>query len=157
MTISSFLKKIAFYDLKCFKLSFYYVTLLCNIIFPVYRLQYPIVQRVSKTIFVVKCAVIEKFPLGFLHCSVVETRNKAGNVERKFLCPCRKIKQNNSTEGANKESMCVHFYACILAFISDEKFMNEFSYHIQVILINANQFYSDLFHLARLNQVQKLV
>lgn len=95
------------------------------------ELQYPIVQRVSKTIFVVKCAAIEKFPLGFLHCSVVETRNKAGNVERKFLCPCRKIKQNHSAEGANKESMCVHFYACILAFISDEKFMNEFSYHIQ--------------------------
>lgn len=111
------------------------------------RLQYPIVQRVSKTIFVVKCAAIEKFPLGFLHCSVIETRNKAGNVERKFLCPCRKIKQNNSAEGASKETMCIHFYACILAFISDEKFMNEFSYHIQVNLISLEWFYLGLPHL----------
>jgi len=95
------------------------------------ELQYPVVQRVSKTIFVVKCATVEKFPLGFLHCSVVETRNKAGNVERKFLCPCRKIKLNHSADASNKEANCVHFYACILAFISDEKFMNEFSYHIQ--------------------------
>lgn len=95
----------------------------------------PIVQRVSKTIFVVKCAVSSKFPLGFLHCSVIETRNKSGALERKFVCPCRKLRPANSTETANKE--CVHFYACILAFISDEKFMNEFSYHIQVSFISA--------------------
>lgn len=90
----------------------------------------PIVQRVSKTIFVVKCAVSNKFSLGFLHCSVIETRSKTGTLERKFVCPCRKLKAPNSSEISNKE--CVHFYACILAFISDEKFMNEFSYHIQV-------------------------
>ncbi|KZS18812.1 Uncharacterized protein APZ42_015386 [Daphnia magna] len=92
-------------------------------------LQMPIVQRVSKTIFVVKCAVSNKFSLGFLHCSVIETRSKTGTLERKFVCPCRKLKAPNSSEISNKE--CVHFYACILAFISDEKFMNEFSYHIQ--------------------------
>lgn len=90
----------------------------------------PIVQRVSKTIFVVKCVVSNKFPLGFLHCSVIETRNKTGVLERKFVCPCKKLKPANLAEMSSKE--CVHFYACILAFISDDKFMNEFSYHIQV-------------------------
>ena len=110
-----------------------------------FRLQMPIVQRVSKTIFVVKCAVSNKFPLGFLHCSVVETRNKSGALERKFVCPCRKLRPTNSTEMSNKE--CVHFYACILAFISDEKFMNEFSYHIQVSFISVSRRY----YLIKLN------
>ena len=111
-------------NIKCIKTFFYT------------RLQMPIVQRVSKTIFVVKCAISNKFSLGFLHCSVIETRSKTGALERKFVCPCRKLKTLNSTELQNKE--CVHFYACILAFISDDRFMNEFSHHIQV---NRNKFF----------------
>ena len=106
----------------------YFLTIF-NFIF--HSVQSLVVQRVSKTIFVVKCAVSNKFPLGFLHCSFIEARNKAGILERKFVCACRKLKPTNSSEIQHKE--CVHFYACILAFISEEKFMNEFSYHIQVL------------------------
>ena len=108
--------------------------LLGNALISHFSIQLPIVQRVSKTIFVVKCVVSNKFPLGFLHCAVVETRNKTGTLERKFVCPCKKAKTGNNTypePPASKE--CVHFYACIVAFISDEKFMSEFSYQIQVI------------------------
>lgn len=101
------------------------------------RLQAPVVQRVSKTVFVVKCTTASnKYPLGYLHCSLIETRNgKTGVLERKFVCPCRKLNHQNSksSHDVNQQSKeCVHFYACILAFISDEKYMNEFSYHIQV-------------------------
>ena len=87
-------------------------------------------QRVSKTNFVVKTMMTAKFPLGYLHCGVYEARNKSGDVERKFVCSCRKMKTQNLAESLNKE--CVHFYACILAFISDEKFMTEFSHLVQV-------------------------
>ncbi len=74
-----------------------------------------------------------KFPLGYLHCGVYEARNKSGDVERKFVCSCRKIKPQNPTE-SEKNKECVHFFACILAFISDEKFMTEFSHLVQVFL-----------------------
>lgn len=111
------------------------------ILFSICSTQSPVVQRVSKTIFVAKCAVSNKFPLGFLHCSFVETRNKAGILERKFVCPCRKLKPAIPSETQSKE--CVHFYACILAFISEEKFMNEFSYHIQVFSCSTQSFLVD--------------
>lgn len=108
-----------------------YLDILINIsIFPVNRSAVAAVQRVSKTIFVVKCIPSAKFPIGYLHSSFIEVRSKSGATERKFICPCRKVKNYTGADMTGKE--CSHFYACILAFISDEKLMNEFSYHIQV-------------------------
>ena len=102
----------------------------------------PMVQRVSKTNFVVKCPPSERFPLGLVHCSFIESRNKSGIVEQKFVCPCRKVKHlaqhyNNNASGTQAEHSttgkeCVHFYACVLAFISDDKLLTEFTHHVQV-------------------------
>jgi len=73
----------------------------------------------------------------------VETRSKSGNLERKFNCPCRKARNSSGPLSDPSVKECIHFHACILAFLSDEKLMNEFSYHIQVgevtSLINQSQ------------------
>ncbi|XP_070541568.1 uncharacterized protein C2orf42-like isoform X3 [Ptychodera flava] len=93
----------------------------------------PLVQRVTKNIMVVKCKTNPKQPLGFLHFSFSENTKKGGITERKFHCTCRAFK-NLKTIGHIEEHKrrCVHFYACICAFASDDKLTEEFSYYINL-------------------------
>ncbi|XP_071490635.1 uncharacterized protein C2orf42-like [Diadema antillarum] len=96
----------------------------------------PLVQRVSKNIMVVKCKAQAKHQLGFLHFSFSETSKKKGTVERKFHCTCRQFRNFKHLAEENKKR-CVHFYACICAFASDESLAKEFAYFIN--LDNAGQ------------------
>lgn len=50
------------------------------------------VQRVSKTSFVVNCQPSPRHPVGFLHIMFVKPPKDDGNIEKKFLCNCRPIK-----------------------------------------------------------------
>ena len=52
----------------------------------------PVVQRVTKSIMVVKCKVTAKQPLGFLHCAFYETLRNRQQPEHKFQCTCRAFK-----------------------------------------------------------------
>ena len=52
----------------------------------------PVVQRVTKSIMVVKCKVTAKQPLGFLHCAFYETLRNRQQPEYKFQCTCRAFK-----------------------------------------------------------------
>uniref|UniRef100_A0A671S4Q5 Chromosome 2 open reading frame 42 n=1 Tax=Sinocyclocheilus anshuiensis TaxID=1608454 RepID=A0A671S4Q5_9TELE len=70
----------------------------------------PLVQRVSKGTLIVKCQPGEVHPLGLLHLTVGLSGVK------------------DKTVGAhNLPEHCLHFYACVCAFTSDEKLASEFS------------------------------
>ncbi|XP_078095387.1 uncharacterized protein C2orf42 homolog isoform X2 [Mustelus asterias] len=91
----------------------------------------PLVQRITKSIMVVKCKASPKHSLGFLHVSFHEKARMKGVTERKFYCSCQTFKA--SKPGSNKgesPKRCIHFYACVCAFASDEKLGQEFSYFV---------------------------
>eukprot|EP00057_Strongylocentrotus_purpuratus_P032576 XP_788094.3 PREDICTED: uncharacterized protein C2orf42 [Strongylocentrotus purpuratus] len=91
----------------------------------------PLVQRVSKNIMVVKCKAQQTPQLGFLHFSFSESPKKKGSVEHRFHCSCRQFKNfKHSTEDSKKK--CVHFYACICAFASEDALTKEFKYFINM-------------------------
>ncbi|KAK3725700.1 hypothetical protein RRG08_043114 [Elysia crispata] len=92
----------------------------------------PVVQRVTKSIMVVKCKVTAKQPLGFLHCAFYETLRNRQQPEYKFQCTCRAFKVRNSHTREDVNKRCVHFYACICAFASDEKLAEEFAHYINM-------------------------
>ncbi|GAB1604005.1 uncharacterized protein C2orf42-like isoform X1 [Argonauta hians] len=93
----------------------------------------PLVQRVTKNIMVVKCEVNRKQPLGFLHFAFFETSRNRPQPEHKFQCSCKAFK--NYKIGLAKDDSpkrCVHFYACLCAFASDDKLAEEFAYYINI-------------------------
>lgn len=94
----------------------------------------PLVQRVSKHVVVVKCKVQPKHPLGFLHFSFTETPRKGSSfVEHKFQCACKQFRNYRvAAPGDELKRRCVHFYACICAFASDEALAKEFEFYIQL-------------------------
>ncbi|XP_063435138.1 uncharacterized protein C2orf42-like isoform X1 [Mytilus trossulus] len=92
----------------------------------------PLVQRVTKNIMVVKCKPNSKQPLGFLHFSLFETTRNRASPEHKFHCSCKAFKYSKPGAVNDSQKRCVHFYACICAFASDEKLSEEFSYYINL-------------------------
>ncbi|XP_069140399.1 uncharacterized protein C2orf42 homolog [Argopecten irradians] len=92
----------------------------------------PLVQRVTKNIMVVKCKASTKQPLGFLHFSLFETSRNRAQPEHKFQCSCKAFR--NAKAGGKDDMLrrCVHLYACICAFASDEKLAEEFEYYINM-------------------------
>lgn len=92
----------------------------------------PLVQRVSKNIMVVKCKPNPKHPLGFLHFAFFETTRNREAPEHKFHCSCRAFKNLKMTVAKEDQKRCVHFYACVCAFASNEKLAEEFSYYINM-------------------------
>ncbi|KZC12187.1 Uncharacterized protein C2orf42 [Dufourea novaeangliae] len=96
----------------------------------------PLVQRVSKNIMAVKCKASPKHPLGYLHFSLFSTKLK-DRIEHRYVCSCSAFKgvmktteENMDLGQSSHNQHCVHFYACICAFASDEKLSEEFSYYI---------------------------
>ncbi|BFY97544.1 hypothetical protein BsWGS_00585 [Bradybaena similaris] len=89
----------------------------------------PVVQRVTKNIMVVKCKVTNKQPLGLLHCAFFETARNRQQPDYKFQCTCHVFKVRKDVT-----RRCVHFYACICAFASDERLTEEFAHFITLDL-----------------------
>ncbi|XP_016422419.1 uncharacterized protein C2orf42 homolog isoform X2 [Sinocyclocheilus rhinocerous] len=104
----------------------------------------PLVQRVSKGTLIVKCQPGEAHPLGLLHLTVTVSGVKDKTMSlAPFHCACyvpntkgdlgvRSGGQSNINEGENSHQhglpkCCLHFYACVCAFTSDEKLTSEFS------------------------------
>ncbi|XP_071947716.1 uncharacterized protein C2orf42 homolog [Antedon mediterranea] len=95
----------------------------------------PLVQRVTKNVMVVKCKPNPKQPLGFLHFSFTScTHKKSGVTEHRFQCMCKPFKNffKNLVGGEDQRRRCVHFYACICAFASDDTLAKEFEYYIHL-------------------------
>uniref|UniRef100_A0A3Q3W3Y9 Putative treble-clef zinc-finger domain-containing protein n=1 Tax=Mola mola TaxID=94237 RepID=A0A3Q3W3Y9_MOLML len=110
----------------------------------------PLVQRVAKNTLVVKCHTDSQHPLGLLHLTVSAGGLSEGSKgERRgreqqhgvFHCACqlssRKSKAGVDGAGGTNGSCpppgsvtsqpCLHFYACVCAFASDEKLASEFA------------------------------
>lgn len=109
-----------------------------------------LVQRVSKSVMAVKCQVSPKHPLGYLHFIFVT--NKNGEYYEGCYCSCERYLGKcyiitSTTEfkycflillgiesvdvSANIPRKCIHYYACIWAIASDNKYYSEFSHLIQ--------------------------
>ncbi|XP_067939869.1 uncharacterized protein C2orf42 homolog isoform X2 [Watersipora subatra] len=94
----------------------------------------PLVQRVAKNIMAVKTSVSIRNPLGYLHFTFHPNKKD----EKRFVCTCREAKVakvsmsdiENGGECTYKIQRCVHFYACICVFASDEQLSKEFKYAI---------------------------
>nr|XP_004549989.2 uncharacterized protein C2orf42 homolog isoform X3 [Maylandia zebra] len=101
----------------------------------------PLVQRVSKDTLVVKCHTDSHHPLGLLHLTVGAggPSSEALKSERSiFHCACQVNTRRNKAgvDGAGGSQPppssftlqpCLHFFACVCAFASDEKLASEFS------------------------------
>uniref|UniRef100_A0A3Q4GX75 Chromosome 2 open reading frame 42 n=1 Tax=Neolamprologus brichardi TaxID=32507 RepID=A0A3Q4GX75_NEOBR len=84
----------------------------------------PLVQRVSKDTLVVKCHTDSHHPLGLLHLTVGAggPSSEALKSERSiFHCACQPPPSSFTLQP------CLHFFACVCAFASDEKLASEFS------------------------------
>ncbi|XP_051831426.1 uncharacterized protein C2orf42 homolog isoform X2 [Antechinus flavipes] len=88
----------------------------------------PLVQRITKNILVVKCKASQKHSLGYLHASFVQKISAKSMTERRFFCSCQTLKSNKSNTSKDELAQrCIHFFACICAFASDETLAQEFS------------------------------
>ncbi len=110
----------------------------------------PLVQRISKDTLVVKCHTDSQHPLGLLHLTVgagglpdisKSERRSREQQHAVFQCACqlsgRRSKAGVDGAGGSTKSdpphssvspqPCLHFYACVCAFASDEKLASEFA------------------------------
>ncbi|XP_054979377.1 uncharacterized protein C2orf42 homolog isoform X2 [Sorex araneus] len=88
----------------------------------------PLVQRITKNILVVKCKASQKHSLGYLHTSFVQKISAKSVPERRFFCSCQTLKSHKSNAPSEEAAQrCIHFFACICAFASDETLAQEFS------------------------------
>ncbi|XP_073906003.1 uncharacterized protein C2orf42 homolog isoform X2 [Castor canadensis] len=88
----------------------------------------PLVQRITKNILVVKCKASQKHTLGYLHTSFVQKISAKSLPERRFFCSCQSLKSHKSSASRDEAAQrCIHFFACICAFASDETLAQEFS------------------------------
>lgn len=112
----------------------------------------PLVQRVAKDTLVVKCHTDSQHPLGLLHLTVGTVGLSEGSKSEKrskepqqqqhviFHCACQLLGKRGKAGGAGaagsscypppssaEPPLCLHFYACVCAFASDEKLSAEFA------------------------------
>lgn len=111
----------------------------------------PLVQRVSKDTLVVKCHTDPRHPLGLLHLTVgasglseAQQGEKRGREVQQlslFHCACQSSSRRGKpgVDGAAGASYCqpppsvatpppcLHFYACVCGFASDDKLASEFA------------------------------
>ncbi|XP_070621338.1 LOW QUALITY PROTEIN: uncharacterized protein C2orf42 homolog [Erythrolamprus reginae] len=88
----------------------------------------PLVQRVTQNVLVVKGKAGPKHSLGYLHITFAPRplhKHPAGAP--RFFCPCQSVRASKpgpaSEEGRQR---CLHFFACVCAFASDETLAQEF-------------------------------
>lgn len=110
----------------------------------------PLVQRVTKDTLVVKCHTDSQHPLGLLHLTVGAGGPSEGpRSERRgreqqqavFHCACQHAGKRSKAGSSCYPALgwaeappCLHFYACVCAFASDEKLSAEFAAFINYSL-----------------------
>ncbi|XP_060643467.2 uncharacterized protein C2orf42 homolog [Anolis sagrei] len=89
----------------------------------------PLVQRITRNIMVVKCKASQKHSLGYLHASF--SAQKAGlknAAEARFSCACQASKASKAPPAKEEAGQkCLHFFACLCAFASDDALAQEFA------------------------------
>ncbi|KAF1543090.1 hypothetical protein FQV10_0001282, partial [Eudyptes schlegeli] len=96
----------------------------------------PLVQRITKNVLVVKCKASQKHSLGYLHASFAQKMSAKTLADHRFSCSCQALKaakggpaeeEEEEEEAAPPPPRCIHFFACICAFASDESLAQEFA------------------------------
>ncbi|XP_042328014.1 uncharacterized protein C2orf42 homolog isoform X2 [Sceloporus undulatus] len=88
----------------------------------------PLVQRITKNIMVVKCKASQKHSLGYLHASFAHKANHRNVMEPRFFCSCQSLKSSKAAPSKEETGQkCLHFFACICAFTSDDALAQEFA------------------------------
>ncbi|XP_075030836.1 uncharacterized protein C2orf42 homolog [Calonectris borealis] len=89
----------------------------------------PLVQRITKNILVVKCKASQKHSLGYLHASFAQKMSAKTLADHRFSCSCQALKpgKGGAAEEEPPPPRCIHFFACICAFASDESLAQEFA------------------------------
>lgn len=106
----------------------------------------PLVQRVSRDTMVVKCHTDSQHPLGLLHLTVgawglsegPKNERRSREPQAIFHCACQLVSKRSKAGGAGAAGchplpssaappLCLHFYACVCAFASDDKLSAEFA------------------------------
>lgn len=75
-----------------------------------YETDGPLVQRLNKSSFVIRCSNEEKFPFGLLHVYMVDNR---------LNCTCSNFLKVSSYK-------CIHYYLFLVSLLSDDKLTKEF-------------------------------
>uniref|UniRef100_A0ABM5EPN7 Uncharacterized protein C2orf42 homolog isoform X4 n=1 Tax=Pogona vitticeps TaxID=103695 RepID=A0ABM5EPN7_9SAUR len=88
----------------------------------------PLVQRVTKNILVVKCKASPKHSLGYLHTSFTHKAGPKNVAERRFFCSCQAWRPSKAGPPKDEAGQkCIHFFACVCAFASDDALAQEFA------------------------------
>ncbi|KAL7981278.1 hypothetical protein Chor_002174 [Crotalus horridus] len=88
----------------------------------------PLVQRITKNVLVVKCKAGPKHSLGYLHITFAPRSGHKHLVGSRFFCPCQSLRASKAGPATEEGSQkCIHFFACICAFASDEALAQEFA------------------------------
>ncbi|KAM6113299.1 LOW QUALITY PROTEIN: uncharacterized protein C2orf42 homolog [Phoenicopterus ruber ruber] len=94
----------------------------------------PLVQRITKNVLVVKCKASQKHSLGYLHASFAQKASAKTPAEHRFSCSCQALKPGKAGPAeeeppppSSPPPRCIHFFACICAFASDESLAQEFA------------------------------
>ncbi|XP_034286545.1 uncharacterized protein C2orf42 homolog [Pantherophis guttatus] len=87
----------------------------------------PLVQRVTKNVLVVKGKAGPKHSLGYLHITFAPRSAHKHPAGPRFFCPCQSLRASKAGPAAEEGSQkCIHFFACLCAFASDEALAQEF-------------------------------
>ncbi|MEE6513079.1 hypothetical protein FKM82_020521 [Ascaphus truei] len=88
----------------------------------------PLIQRVTKSVLAVKCQASQQNSLGYLHASFTRKANPQKEAGHVFLCSCKPQKPAKTAPvKSDPEDKCIHYYACLGAFASDETLAEEFT------------------------------
>ncbi|XP_039180087.1 uncharacterized protein C2orf42 homolog isoform X4 [Crotalus tigris] len=88
----------------------------------------PLVQRITKNVLVVKCKAGPKHSLGYLHITFAPRSGHKHLAGSRFFCPCQSLRASKAGPATEEGSQkCIHFFACICAFASDEALAQEFA------------------------------
>ncbi|KAM4746933.1 uncharacterized protein C2orf42 homolog isoform 1-T2 [Rhinophrynus dorsalis] len=88
----------------------------------------PLVQRVTKSILVVRCKTSHQHSLGYLHVSFTQKPSLQFESGHAFVCSCQPQKASKTAPSKPEpEEKCIHYYACLGAFASDEALSSEFT------------------------------
>ncbi|CAL8277156.1 unnamed protein product [Merluccius merluccius] len=82
----------------------------------------PLVQRVAADRLVVKCHSDANHPLGLLHLTI-----GAGAAAAAAAAAASSNGSNAAGKGAPGSERCLHFYACVCAFASDDQLASDFA------------------------------
>ncbi|XP_069622640.1 uncharacterized protein C2orf42 homolog [Ranitomeya imitator] len=94
----------------------------------------PLVQRVNKSVLVVRCKPSPQNSLGYIHVYFTQKTGTQKGANHLFHCSCetQKTAKATSSKGENEEK-CVHFYTCLGAFASDDTLTEEFTEYFYIM------------------------